>query len=414
MRSGNIAIVSHVNPFSSGSGQVQRVYNSLLAIAADWEHVTLYTLEKNSSNPERLQEVLAINISVQVIYLTYPESLPLLKPLFHFLPNLGFGKPSNWILPYIFNQLNKDIFSKYHCVLFEYWHLYKLAAKIKSTNTKVVCDTHNILLGSFKEYIAAKKWAPQLYKKFLISRYANLEFKQALSKSFDALIAINKEEEAIFKSEFPNKKIIYTPMGIKLPEFIPHQNLQKPSNTYTIVYYGGLGNPRNATAALEVYRAIFESTHFNDFVVTYKIIGSNPPKQLTDLSASNPRVSVVGYVENLADALSGADLAVIPFEGKFGFRSRLIELMYYGIPVLTTDDAVWGMGLTAGSNIFIYKQGENLDEKIIELLNNNSERNRIAGNAKTLVAQEFTFEATYTKLSQELKNLVNDTRSIFS
>ena len=80
-------------------------------------------------------------------------------------------------------------------------------------------------------------------------------------------------------------------------------------------------------------------------------------------------MKVPGYVEDLSSILSDVDLAVIPFEGKYGFRSRLIELMYYGIPVLTTEDAIWGMGFTPGIDIFIFHPNENLGDKIMQLLN---------------------------------------------
>ena len=106
MRSGEIAIVTHVNPFSSGSGQIQRVFNSLLAIAKDWDKISVYTLHPEQSNPGKLQEVININTSVKVVYLKLPALLPVLKPVFYLLPYLGFGKSSNWILPFIFRQLD--------------------------------------------------------------------------------------------------------------------------------------------------------------------------------------------------------------------------------------------------------------------------------------------------------------------
>ncbi|MEP6616503.1 MAG: glycosyltransferase family 4 protein [Ginsengibacter sp.] len=403
MRSGNIAIITHVNPFASGSGQIQRVYNTLLAIAADWDTITVYTLAHDLERKEKVQQLLAVNPSLRVVYLKQPRMLNLLKPAFHLLPYLGFGKPSNWIIPFIFRQLDVNLFSSCNCVLFEYWHLYKLAVKIKSRNIKVVCDTHNILLGSFKEYIAKKK-LPASYKRYLVNSYRRLEFKKALG-SFNALIAINKEEEAIYKKEFPANQIIYCPMGVKLAKssFLQHSN--GAGKYFTVVYYGGLGNPRNSRAALEVYSALFESSTLAKLPLIYKILGSDPPRQLTDLSLANSSVKVPGFVEDLSTALSGVDLAVIPFEGKYGFRSRLIELMYYGIPVLTTRDAVWGMGFNSGTDIFIYEPGDNLQEIIIELLNDTDKRKLVSQNAKAKVEKEFTFETTYGKLSGELKKM---------
>jgi glycosyltransferase involved in cell wall biosynthesis len=397
--------VSHVNPFSTGSGQVQRVFNSLIALAEDWDSVTIYTLNAGKSVPGKLNEVHSINPKVKVIYLKPPSLLKVLNPVFHFLPYLGFGKASNWILPYIFNQLDKKDFDNFDCVLFEYWHLYKLARKIRSEKLKVVCDTHNILLGSFREYIGSKP-LPGFYKNYLINRYKKLEFKTALSRSFDELIAINREEEAILKIEFPGIPIFYCPMGVKLPALTLANNGSTSKNIYTVAYYGGLGNPRNASAAMDVFKALDESVLNKKGNLVYKIIGSGTPKILSDLAISNSWVKVPGYVEDLSSVLSDVDLAVIPFEGKYGFRSRLIELMHYGIPVLTTDDAIWGMGFTPGFDILIYRPKENLTDKIMEVLNDYDKRKKIVANAKSRIQKEFTFEATYKELSRELKELI--------
>ena len=397
--------MSHVNPFSSGSGQVQRVYNSLVALAEDWNTITVYTLNADKSDHRKLNEVLTLNPGVKVVYLKSPSALKVLNPVFHLLPYLGLGKSSNWVLPFIFKQLDKKTFDNYDCVLFEYWHLYRLARKIRSGKLKVVCDTHNILLGSFREYIATKR-LPRFYKKYLINNYRKLEFNKALNGSFDELIAINKEEETILKNEFPRVKVFYCPMGVKLPEIIPAHNFKTSANPNTIVYYGGLANPRNTNAAIEVYRSLNGKSLSEKSNLVYKIIGSGAPKVLTDLAVSNEWVKVPGYVEDLSSILSDVDLAVIPFEGKYGFRSRLIELMYYGIPVLTTEDAIWGMGFTPGIDIFIFHPNENLGDKIMQLLNDEPSRQMISTNAKTRVQNEFTFDATYRELSQELKRLI--------
>ena len=80
--------------------------------------------------------------------------------------------------------------------------------------------------------------------------------------------------------------------------------------------------------------------------------------------------------------------------------------MYYGIPVLTTEDAIWGMGFTPGVDIFIYHSHESLKDRIMKILNDEPGRKMISANAKLLVQKEFTFDATYRKLSRELKQLI--------
>ena len=115
---------------------------------------------------------------------------------------------------------------------------------------------------------------------------------------------------------------------------------------------------------------------------------------------------MLGFVEDLSFAFQNIDLAVIPFEGKYGFRSRLIELMHYGIPVLTTNDAVWGMGFEHNLNIIIYK--DDLPFAIKNSLNDYNLRNRVAVNAKKKIEEEFTFETTYQKFAFDLHKIIEN------
>jgi glycosyltransferase involved in cell wall biosynthesis len=407
----HLLIYSSVNPFAEGSGQIQRVYNSLLALAKEWDTITLITINKNTSKQNRVDEVLGINPSIKTVYLDYPFRLKILSQFFKILPYLGFGKLSNWELPVIFNQYKTNEEEKVDAVLFEYWHLYKLARSYKSKGIPVFCDTHNILLGSYKEYISEKKNLPAFYKNYLIRRYENLEFNIALAPSFDVIIAINKEEEKVYKSQFPTKRILYAPMGIKYPVKQYLTNSVATNNTPSFIYYGGLSNRRNVQSAIQVYTSLLE---INGLDFTYTIIGSNPSEDLYQIATKDPRVKVTGYVDQLESALQGHTLAIIPFEGKYGFRSRIIELMYYGVPVLTTEDGVWGMGFQSGIDILLFNSSDSLSLKIEQAIKDPEKLVRIALNAQNKVEQEFSFEATYQKLAKEIKQYNHETTGILS
>ena len=407
----HLLIYSSVNPFLEGSGQIQRVYNSLLALAKEWDNITLVTINKNSSKQNRIDEVLAINPFVKTVYLAYPFRLRILSQFFKILPYLGFGKLSNWELPVIFNQFKPNENETVDAVLFEYWHLYKLARKYKRQGIPVFCDTHNILLGSFKEYIAEQSYFPSFYKNYLIRRYENLEFNIALSLSFDVIIAINKEEEKVYTSKFPKKRILYAPMGITFPvkQHLIKSNASKKIHRF--VYYGGLSNYRNVQAAIQVYTSL-QAISGLDF--TYTIVGSSPSTELIQLTAKDPRAKVTGFVEHLESVLQGHTLAIIPFEGKFGFRSRIIELMYYGIPVLTKEDGVWGMGFKNGIDILLFKTSEQLVNSIDQAIKDPKQLACIALQAQYKVEQEFSFEATYQKLAKEIKQSYHEITGILT
>lgn len=398
-----IAIVTHVNPFYVGSGQVQRVYNTLLAVAETWDLITIYTCNEQITLQHRVTALHEINSNIEIIYAKAPFYLKYISPLFHLFFYLGFGKASNWQLPIIFKNIQSDLLHKKHQkIIFEYWHLYDLAAKVKSKNNLVICDTHDILSNAYVEHLNTINWMPAFYKNFLLTRYKRLEFEVALQK-FDMLIAINKKEEEFFLAKFPNKKIYFCPMGVKFPKLDSQiKNKFKKKHTFKIIYYGGLGSSKNANDALKVFEVVKELNIKNNNSIKYVIVGSNPSKSFLDILNEDKNVEVVGFVEDLSTVFEDIDLAVIPFTGKYGFRSRLIELMFYGVPILTTNDSVWGMGFEHNKNIFIYENDNNLSDDLMQLLNDYVVRSAIVCNAKIKVNEEFTFESSYLKLAQDL------------
>ncbi|MVO07695.1 glycosyltransferase [Flavobacterium sp. TP390] len=402
MKSKRIAVVSHVNPFSKGSGQVERVYNTLLALAYEWEELTIYTLHENKSHPNKMEVLCSINKRISIVYVKNKKPNWIVAFLFKFLPYLGYGKESNFSIPFLFDGIEKELATQFDVVLFEYWHLYKLAKRLKNRGIFVICDTHNILLNSFTEFIRKKKWLPKIYQSFLIKKYAHLEFEIALKENFNLIIAINKEEENILKIKFPNQKIYYFPMGIKFNPIASWRNSKEIHNHYTIVYYGGLSSIRNSHAALQVIQAVEKIQEIEIHMI---IVGSNAPSFLKDYIAKKKGITLLGFVENLEEAFEGVDLAVIPFEGKYGFRSRLIELMHYEIPILTTEDAIWGMGFKDKVNVLV--SSGTWEKDIKKALKDERLRMQIAKNAKNKIEEEFTFENTYLKFVSDLIQIVN-------
>lgn len=401
MQTKRIAIVSHVNPFSKGSGQVERVYNTLLALASEWREITLYTLYENKSFQKKIDALKAVNDSVNIVYLKNKKPNLVFTFLFKLLPYFGYGKESNFTIPFLFKGIEDELESNYDVVLFEYWHLHKMAQRLKTKGLFVICDTHNILLNSYKEFIGAKNWIPKFYKRILIEQYEKLEFQLALNNSFNLLIAINREEESVLKKIYPKQLIYYFPMGVRLTPF--PVNDKKVKTNFTVLYYGGLGSERNSKAAIQVIEAV---NLIQGIDVTLKIIGSNPPLFLKEIVDTNEKVSLLGFVEDISVAFQDIDLAVIPFEGKYGFRSRLIELMHFGIPVLTTNDAVWGMGFTSNMNVIIYE--DNLHLAIANSLNDYKLRNSVVVNAKKKIEDDFTFETTYQKFAVDLLKIIEN------
>jgi glycosyltransferase involved in cell wall biosynthesis len=125
-------------------------------------------------------------------------------------------------------------------------------------------------------------------------------------------------------------------------------------------------------------------------------VGSDPPDHILELD-KDKRVKVTGFVENVQEVLKTMTLVICPFSGEFGFRSRLIEIMALGVPVVATKDAAYGMGLKNGAGIFLANEDCDLAEACLTLMKDRcflAEHSRLA---RLQIENKFSFELTYGK-----------------
>jgi glycosyltransferase involved in cell wall biosynthesis len=93
---------------------------------------------------------------------------------------------------------------------------------------------------------------------------------------------------------------------------------------------------------------------------------------------------------------------ICPWSGTYGFRSRLIEVMALGVPVVASPDAVFGMELEEGSGLFLGANGNELAGHVLRLLENPAFAGEQSRLAREQVNRLFSYDNTYIALMDEL------------
>ena len=194
-------------------------------------------------------------------------------------------------------------------------------------------------------------------------------------------------------------------MGIDINVWKPELEI-KYNNANKIAYYGALASSRNSSAAISIYKNILPKLWLKNNNIEFWIIGSNPPSNIIDIGLKDDRVKVTGFVKNIINLLSNMTFAIIPFQGTYGFRSRIVELMSVELPVITTKDAVDGMGFSHGEGIFF---ADELNDYIFyssKFLENNKYLEKNKKIARDSISNKWDLKNTYDKLSHDLYNSI--------
>lgn len=398
-----LLILSHVFPFPRKAGQQQRVYYTIKALR-EFFHITFLGISEHAFAKD-MQEKLSIACN-DVIILSARYSQSQIGRVWHKVAGICYSaytglKFSNYVIGKL--ELNPSrldpLFKSTHfdCALFEYWHAVDSTTVFHQRGIPAVLDTHDVLWQSYERDLNAKPILPTWYKRRAIAAYKQRE-EDAWNK-FDALIAINKEEEKYIRSVIaPETPIFYAPMGVDLD----HWSFSwQPANPPRVAYYGSLGNANRQRDALSCYESIMPQIWQTCPNTEFWIIGADPPPMICSL-ASDPRVKVTGYVERVQDILKTISIILCPWTGTYGFRSRLVEVMALGVPVVASPEATYGMDLDVGRGIFLEETLEGMGRVSIGLLTNAPTLREQSHLARVQVESKFGFDATYGRMAREL------------
>lgn len=401
-------IVSAVYPFPRQSGQQQRVFHTLKAMR-DGFHLTFLTVSPGEKAEEVRAELLAYVDESIVLPSRYSKNFlshyyyRLLGSINSLVTGLKFSNYLIGKLELSYSRISSAVdLDQFDMVLFEYWHTHKAAKKMKRHDVITVLDMHDLLWQSYKRQIENKKLLPDFIRQTVVNRYKKRE-EQAWG-DYDVLIAINQAElEYAQELLGKQKKVLYAPMGIDLSNWsLSWQPKQSPRR---IAYYGSLGGVHNQQDALLCYHEIMPLIWQQFPEIEFWIVGSNPPNSIKKLSEES-RVYVTGYVEDVQEILNGMSLVFCPWSGTFGFRSRVVEVMSLGIPVIASSDAVHGMGFDIDKGISVGESADDLARLAANWLSQEELLRQQSKLARQQIEEKFSFLATYGKLSKELLKLV--------
>ncbi len=183
----------------------------------------------------------------------------------------------------------------------------------------------------------------------------------------------------------PGRTVLVVPNGVDSAAVRPGP--LRDSGPPVILFTGDMGFAPNVDAALFLASRIIPEVRRLHPDTELRLAGRNPDPRL--LALRGPGVTVTGEVPDMAPHLHAATVYVAPHSTGAGTRTKLLEAMAAGLPIVTTSLGIEGIAATPGREVQIADDSAATVTAVLRLLANPAERHRLGAAARRLVEERY-------------------------
>ncbi len=165
-----------------------------------------------------------------------------------------------------------------------------------------------------------------------------METELSIWKKSDLVLYPSSSEVHVVKNLCPSANALV----LQPYEFFPTSRNAAPESK-DVVFVAGFSHSPNVDAAVWFVTEIWPQVFSADPRARLKLVGSNPSKEV--LALHSDIVEVTGWVsdEELINIYSKARVAVVPLRFGAGIKSKTLEALAYGVPLVTTSIGAQGI-----------------------------------------------------------------------
>lgn len=177
-----------------------------------------------------------------------------------------------------------------------------------------------------------------------------------------------------------------------------------PSQGRDVVFVGWMGYPPNVDAVRSFVREAWGPIAARFPASTVRIVGRYPAPEVRALASE--RVVVTGEVPDVVDACEGARVGVVPLRAGMGIKTKTLELMGMGLPVVATSIGAEGIGAGCDDGLIVADEPRGFAAAVAALLEDGGRADRLGRAARRYVERHHRWEAIGAAYRRRLAELV--------
>lgn len=255
---------------------------------------------------------------------------------------------------------------------------------------KIVAHTHDAVSQLYRRL--SRRGSPVSRALSWIEWRKYLAYENVNLRSVDAIIVDSVEDANYLSRSTAGVHVATIPIGVDLSIYSP-TGPYAPVVTPALVFSGSMASAQSVDAAMFLVNHIMPMVWGRHSDCHLYLVGNRPGPRVRDLVSE--RVHVTGFVEDLPAYLRSAAAYVCPLRMGSGMRTRVVEALACGAPVIASPMALRGLveAPEAGALPWIVAQtSEEFTTGIDAILN--GLHPEIAERASAYASQKYSWNAT--------------------
>lgn len=230
-------------------------------------------------------------------------------------------------------------------------------------------------------------------------------YERRVNRSVDRSILISEPEAKLFCDIHQRTRgVSVVSNGVDHRFFSPDAGIKPAINPpRTLMFAGAMDYHANVDGvrwfAQDIYpdiKAAFPDTRFF-------IVGSNPSPSVQQL-ASEPDITVTGFVDDIRSYHVGAEVFVVPLRMARGVQNKVLEAMAMGKAIVTTSTAIQGIQPKPRKSLMVANERKEFAQKVIQLLEDPDLREELGSAARGFIERHYQWDGCLEQLEKIIEN----------
>lgn len=220
---------------------------------------------------------------------------------------------------------------------------------------------------------------------------ASLHLERQLLPRFTEVLATSDCDAAAARAIAPAARVkVYR-------NAIPWTPIPIKSEEDAIVFSGNMEYHPNISAVRFFRREIWPALRDRWPGLVWRLVGKNA-SAVREFTSGDPRVEVAGEVDDAVREIGRCKVAVVPLLAGSGTRLKILEAWAAATPVVSTTLGAEGLDARDEEHLLLADEASKFTEAISRLLACNELRARVGLAGRSLMENEFTWDAAWKNL----------------